>query len=344
MRETGGFNLFATEERVLAKGQSLVEHLNDAAPDLRNNVAALVKAYDRSIREQRRLVKVSDRQQAQLTTLNHELARRTEEAEDALTRLRETQETLVQAEKLASLGALVGGIAHEINTPIGIALSCASHLGDATTSLHKLYAGDDVSIDDFERYLSTALDTTTLILSNCQRAAALIRGFKQVAVDRTTSDRRSFDLAATITETLVSLGPSLRQGGHRIEVHCPTGLQIDGYPGALSQVLTNLVVNSQIHAYDPGTIGTLSLTVHIPQSGTIQLVYRDDGKGIPDTIRNRIFDPFFTTRRGSGGTGLGLHIAYNLATGPLCGTLTVTSSPGNGAAFTLTIPQVLPEG
>jgi two-component system, NtrC family, sensor kinase len=333
------FNLFESEDQALAKARILVDRLSDGPADLHDEVTALVEAYDRSIREQRRLVKVSDRQQGQLTNLNHELARRTEQAEEALAQLRQAQETLIQAEKLASLGALVGGIAHEINTPVGISLSCASHLADSTVALRALYAADDVAVDDFERYLGTAADTSALILANCQRAAALIGSFKQVAVDRTTSDRRSFDLATTIHETLVSLGPGLRQSGHRIAVECPAGLEITGYPGALSQILTNLVMNSEIHAYDPGAAGLLSVTVDQPQPGTVRLVYRDDGKGIPDDIQGRIFDPFFTTRRGAGGTGLGLHIVYNLATGPLDGTVRVTSGVDWGTAFTLVFPQ-----
>ncbi len=291
------------------------------------------------MREQRRLVRLSDRQQAQLAALNQELAGRTAEAEEALARLQAAQETLVQAEKLASLGALVGGVAHEINTPVGIALSCASHLADATTRLAGLYRSDDVAVDDFETYLATAADTAGLILANCERAAELIRSFKQVAVDRTSSERRRFDLATTIGETLASLGPRLRQAGHRIVVDCPPGIAVDSYPGALSQVLTNLVLNSVIHGYDEGAAGTLAIAVDQPQPGTIRLVYRDDGKGIPDEHKGRVFDPFFTTRRGSGGSGLGLHIVYNLVTGPLQGAVAVTGEAGGGAVFTLTFAQ-----
>ncbi|TAN72091.1 MAG: sensor histidine kinase, partial [Magnetospirillum sp.] len=159
-------------------------------------------AYGRSVREQRRLVRVSDRLQAQLASVNQELGKRKAEAEEALEGLKAAQESLVQAEKLASLGALVGGVAHEINTPVGIALSCASHLADATADMRKLFEADDIGVEDFERFMATAVDTTSLILSNCERAANLIRSFKQVAVDRTTSERRCFDLCAYIRETL----------------------------------------------------------------------------------------------------------------------------------------------
>ncbi len=336
--DSSGFNLFDAEERILAEGRTLAEHLGDASLECRAGVEALVKAYGKSIREQRRLVKLSDRQQAQLASLNQELAGRTAQAEEALARLTEAQETLVQAEKLASLGALVGGVAHEINTPVGIALSCASHLADATGRLSALYRADDVGIDDFETYLATAADTAALILANCERAAELIRSFKQVAVDRTSSERRTFDLAATIAETLVSLGPRLRQAGHRMTVACPPGTIMDSYPGALSQVLTNLVMNSIIHAYDDGMSGQLTIVVERPRADTVRIVYHDDGKGIAEEYRGRVFDPFFTTRRGTGGSGLGLHIVYNLVTGPLRGSVAVTGRAGQGAEFVLTLP------
>ncbi len=335
----GGFNLFDAEERVLVEANQLRGQLADSPPQVRDGVERLAEAYRRSVREQRRLVKVSDRLQHQMASLNQELAKRKAEAEEALTQLKQAQETLVQAEKLASLGALVGGVAHEINTPVGIALSCASHLADSTAHIRALFAADDVGVEDFERYMDTAADTTQLILGNCERAAALIRSFKQVAVDRTSSERRRFELGAYIGETLASLSPRVRQAGHKVVISCPPGLIVDSYPGALSQVLTNFVMNSIVHGYDPGQAGLLSITVIEPTPGQVRLVYADDGRGIADEHKTRIFDPFFTTRRGAGGTGLGLHIVYNLATGPLEGQLTVDSEAGNGTRFTLTFPR-----
>lgn len=333
------FNLFDAEERVLADAVALRGRLADGDPEVRSGVDALAEAYRRSVREQRRLVKVSDRLQHQLASVNQELARRKAEAEEALARLKEAQETLVQAEKLASLGALVGGVAHEINTPVGIALSCASHLADATAHMRKLFEADDIGVEDFERYMETASDTTQLIQGNCERAAALIRSFKQVAVDRTSAERRSFELGSYIAETLASLKPRIRQAGHRVEINCPPGLVVEGYPGALSQVLTNFVINSIVHGYDEGQSGRLSITVDQPAEELIRLVYADDGRGIAEEHRTRIFDPFFTTRRGAGGTGLGLHIVYNLVTGPLEGQLSVDSEDGHGTRFTVVFPR-----
>lgn len=333
------FNLFDAEERVLAEAETLRERLSGSDPELRAGVEALADAYRRSVREQRRLVKGSDRLQHQLASLNQELARRRAEAEEALAKLRQAQETLVQAEKLASLGALVGGVAHEINTPVGIALSCASHLADATTHMRKLFEADDIGVEDFERYMETAADTTQLILGNCERAAALIRSFKQVAVDRTSAERRRFELASYIGETLASLKPRIRQAGHRVDIDCPPGLMVEGYPGALSQVLTNFVMNSIVHGYDEGQSGRLTIVVDQPSPELVRLVYADDGRGIAEEHRTRIFDPFFTTRRGAGGTGLGLHIVYNLVTGALEGQLSVDSEAGRGTRFTIVFPR-----
>lgn len=335
------FNLFDAEDRVLEEAEALRLRLAASPEEVRDGVAALVEAFRRSVREQRRLVKVSDRLQAQLASLNQELDRRRTEAEDALARLEETQASLVQSEKLASLGALVAGVAHEINTPVGIALSCASHLDDAVREMRRLFESDDIAVDEFERFMATAGDTSRLVLANCERAAALIRSFKQVAVDRTSAERRPFDLAAVIGETMSSLSPGVRQGGHTVELDSQPGITVDGFPGALSQILTNLVMNSLVHAYEPGRRGRLSLVARL-DGEQVRMVYSDDGKGIPEDNLKRIFDPFFTTRRGSGGAGLGLHIAYNLATGPLSGTLSCDSTVGNGTTFTLVFPRVAP--
>lgn len=333
-----GFNLFGAEEKILAGAEALAGRLNDVPADLRDEIATLIEAYQRSVREQRRLVRVSDRLQGQMATMNQELARRRAEAEEALSRLETAQDQLVQTEKLAGLGALVAGVAHEINTPVGIALGCASHLADTTRTIHRLFAADDVGIEDFERYMETAGDTAALILANCERAAELIRSFKQVAVDRTSEAWRTYRLDGVIRETMASLGPNLRHASLAVDVACPADLAVDGDPGVLSQILTNLAMNAMVHGYDSGQGGTLSITVDQPAEDMVRLIFADDGKGIAEQHLPRIFDPFFTTRRGSGGTGLGLHIVHNLVRGPLGGTLTADSREGDGTTITVTFP------
>ncbi|CAO3421438.1 sensor histidine kinase [Azospirillum doebereinerae] len=337
------FNLFAAEEQAIEQARSLGERLNTVAPDCAADFEAVIEAFQRSTREQRRLVRVSDRLQAQLGAANQELERRRQEAETALARLREAQEAMLQAEKLASLGALVAGVAHEINTPVGIAVSCASHLSDATDRLKRASEGGNLSRGDFARYLATAGDTTGLILDNCQRAAQLIAGFKQVAVDRASAERRRVNLGAYIQETLVSLQPKLRPVGHGVSVSCPADLELDSYPGVLSQILANLVMNALTHAFAEGQPGSMTILVETPDTGTVRLTFADNGRGMTEEHRARVFEPFFTTRRGQGGSGLGLHIVHNLVVGALKGSITVDSAVDRGTAFTLLFPRVTPD-
>ena len=167
---------------------------------------------------------------------------------------------------------------------------------------------------------------------------------KRIAVDRTTAERRRFELRAYLEEVLVSLQPVTRKARLTVELDCPPGLVIDSYPGAFSQVVVNFVQNSVIHAYAEGAEGRLTLAAHAGADGAIELAYADDGRGIPAEILPNIFDPFFTTRRGQGGTGLGLHIVYNLVTATLGGKIAVTSEVGRGTRFTLTLPAAAPEG
>ncbi|SEH43828.1 ATP-binding protein [Magnetospirillum fulvum] len=261
-------------------------------------------------------------------------------AEKALQDLREAQHNLIQAEKMASLGGLVAGVAHEINTPVGIGLTGASTLAVETDRIRKLYQSDDMSQSDFEEYLDIANRSTRLLMSNMERAASLIQSFKQVAVDQVSDERRCFDLADYIDEVLTSLHPALRKSGIEIGVECPSGLEIDGFPGGLSQVLTNLVLNAINHGFEGGRHGKITITADQPDAASVRVRVGDDGKGIPSANLGRIFDPFFTTRRTAGGSGLGLHIVYNIVTGTLKGGIEVDSAEGVGTTFSIVFPRI----
>ena len=336
------FNLFDTEDKALAQAEQLSAQLTEVPPAIRDGVESLVESYRSVLREQRRLVRLSDRQQSQVATLNKELAQRTEQAEAAVQQLKAAQDQLVQAEKLASLGALVGGVAHEINTPVGVALSCASLLTEASQRLQKLYQADDVGVDDFEDFLAQTLKASALVVDNCQRAAELIGSFKQVAVDRISSERRTFDLGRKITATVTSLGPQIRTPGHQILLDCPAGVMVDGYPGILSQIITNLVMNAILHGFGDRRGGHIKIKVEPDGQGWVGLIFADDGKGIAPQHLDRIFDPFFTTKMGQGGSGLGLNIVYNLVVGTMGGTIVCRSEPGMGAEFHVRFPLVAP--
>ena len=271
------------------------------------------------------------------------LRRSRDAAEQALRELKETQASLIQAEKMASLGQLVAGVAHEVNTPIGITITGASQLVVLIDELARQHAEGTIKRSDFVRFLADGREMARLILANGARAADLVQSFKMVAVDQSSDERRQFELKGYIEELLRSLRPAYKElKGLDIAVDSPEGLELDGYPGALSQILTNLIINALMHAFPPNRPGRITITVRAPAADLVELEVADDGVGIPAATQPKIFDPFFTTRRGRGGSGLGLHIVYNLVTGTLRGTIAVASAPDGGARFTLRFPRVAP--
>lgn len=257
--------------------------------------------------------------------------------QQAVARLQETQAHLIQQEKLASLGSLVAGIAHEINTPIGTGVTAISYIEQETAAIVKLFQNDSLKKSDLQKYLATAQDATKIAMLNLRRASELISSFKKVAVDRSIDERQYFNLNDYISAIILSLRPQLKKANHNILVNCDNYLGLDSYPGDFSHIITNLIMNSLIHAYPNGEQGTISISVY-QQGDQLTLIYSDNGKGIPQQHLGKIFEPFFTTRRGHGGTGLGLHIIYNIVTQNLKGTIMCSSEVGSGTTFTIHIP------
>ncbi|MFP5512040.1 MAG: ATP-binding protein [Alphaproteobacteria bacterium] len=264
-----------------------------------------------------------------------------ERADRALEDLRRTQADLIQAEKMASLGGLVAGVAHEINTPLGNALMGATHLQDRLEVIGRLVQEGKLRRSDFADFQETAEELSRLMVLNLGQAGELVQSFKQVAADQTSGEGRRFALKPYLEDLATSLSPSWRRAGHNLQVDCPEDIEIDGYPGALAQVLTNLVMNSIIHGYQDGKPGHLLIAASAPSPELVELVYTDDGKGIPAADLGRVFDPFFTTRRGTGSTGLGLHIVYNLVANTLGGRVAAESRLGQGVRFTIRFPRRL---
>jgi predicted ATPase/signal transduction histidine kinase/tRNA A-37 threonylcarbamoyl transferase component Bud32 len=262
---------------------------------------------------------------------------RTQELSLALTNLQDTQSQLVESEKMAALGNLVAGVAHEINTPLGIGITAASALADRATTFFDIYKSGQIKRSQLEKFVDFALQSSSMVLSNLNRAAELVQSFKQVAVDQSSEAKRAFELKEYIHECLIPLRPRLKRIPHQIEIIGDDDLILDTYPGALSQIITNLVMNSLIHAYEPGETAYLRINFYLDGQFVI-LTYIDDGCGIPADHLDRIFEPFFTTKRGQGGTGLGLHLVYNIATQQLKGSIECSSEVGVGTTFVLRLP------
>jgi len=214
---------------------------------------------------------------------------------------------------MASLGGLVAGVAHEINTPIGVSLSAASHLQERVQGFDTLVQAQQVRRTDLAAMVEDSREASAIILHNMQRAAALVRSFKQVAADQTSEQRRVFDLHQTVEEIIVSLRPSFKHAVAELVFEVPEGIAMDCFPGALAQIVSNLVLNALVHAFEGREQGRVRLSAKpIAHRAQVELSIQDDGVGIPPEVVGRIFDPFFTTKRNQGGTGLGLHIVHNL--------------------------------
>jgi ligand-binding sensor domain-containing protein/signal transduction histidine kinase len=256
---------------------------------------------------------------------------------DAYRQLKDTQAQLAAAEKLASLGSLVAGVAHELNTPIGNSLLMASTLQEKTDMLAARFAESSLKKSELEGWIGAASEASALIQRSLQSAAELVNSFKQVSVDQASTQRRRFDLAQACHEIAATIMNQVRRGGHTLSLEVAPGIVMDSYPGPLGQVLINFVNNALLHAFD-GPGGRMVLAASLAGADRVRIEFRDNGRGVPAEHLSRIFDPFFTTRMGQGGTGLGLNIAYNIVTTLLQGSIQVESGEGQGTAFILDLP------
>lgn len=260
-----------------------------------------------------------------------------EEARQALTNLQNAQEGLVRAEKMAALGSLVAGVAHELNTPIGNIVMVSSTQQERNAQFAQQLATNQLSRKGLEDYLGQASEGADMVFHNATRAAELIQSFKQVAVDQTSDRLRSFDLATQISEVLSVTAPVFRKKNVTVQRDLQAGIAMTTYPGPLGQVLTNLLVNAVVHAFDKRNEGVLTVRCRATE-GAATIEVQDNGCGMAPEVLGRIFDPFFTTKLGKGGSGLGLHICHNIVYGPLRGRLRVHSAPDQGSTFTMEIP------
>ncbi|WP_321401803.1 ATP-binding protein [Maridesulfovibrio sp.] len=285
----------------------------------------------------------------ELKSLNKELVERvtmrTTELENANTalvksmdELRQTQDKLVETEKMASLGELVAGVAHEINTPLGISVTSASFLKELNEILHNSFISGQMKRSDLEKYLATSKEALDNIMKNLERSASLISNFKQLAVDQASDDIRQVNLNEYIQGILLSLKPRFKQYKHKLTVDCPKGMEIYISPGSLMQVITNIVSNSLLHAFPDTEEGEISITA-APSRNGVMLTFADNGIGMSPEQTLKVFEPFYTTARSSGNTGLGMHLVYNLVTRALNGTIECKSAPGEGTSYEIWFPE-----
>ncbi|WP_407154974.1 PAS domain S-box protein [Bradyrhizobium sp. STM 3557] len=271
-----------------------------------------------------------------------EMLKAKDAAETALRNLRETQASLIEAEKLAALGRMVAGVAHEVNNPVGISLTVASALERKTERFGEEVKRGELRRSSLNEFLDTSRSAAAQLVSNLNRAAELIQSFKQVAADRNYSDQRTFDLADLTEQVVMSLRPGLRKHNLTLTVDCQPNLVMNSYPGPYGQVLTNLFLNAVAHAFPDGRPGLIEIQARECGRDNVEIVFSDDGCGMSLDVRRRAFDPFFTTRRDQGGTGLGLHIVYNIVTNRLGGRLDLDSEPGSGTRIQIILPRTAP--
>jgi signal transduction histidine kinase len=274
-------------------------------------------------------------------SLEQRVALRTQELSNALEHLTSAQAELVRTEKMAALGSLVAGIAHELNTPIGNSLTVASTLQDQSRAFVNDMARG-LTRSRLDEYVATTQEGAGILMRGLRHAADLVSSFKQVAVDQTSVNRRQFDLRDTVLEILLTMGPAIRKTNHSVDCIIEKGILLESYPGPFGQVLTNLVNNALLHAFDGSTQGKITIAAVPRGADQVEVSVQDNGNGIPAANLSRVFDPFFTTKLGKGGSGLGLNIVYNLVHEALGGTITVANTPGSGACFTVLIPLTAP--
>jgi len=331
------------DRRVLATGRELgfyEEEYRDAAGDLRHWLVNKLPLLDASGGVEGIVtvgLDIGERKRGE-----QEMRKAKDAAEAALRNLRETQNSLIEAEKLAALGRLVAGVAHEVNNPVGISLTVASSLERKTALFTSEVARGDLRRSRLNEFLETSRDASSQLVANLNRAAELITSFKQVAADRNYSDQRMFDLADLTEQVVMSLRPGLRKQHLTLSVDCQPNLMMNSYPGPYGQVLTNLFLNAVGHAFPDGRPGSVDIKVRESGKDNVEIIFSDDGCGMSLDVRRRAFDPFFTTRRDQGGTGLGLHIVYSIVTNRLGGRLELDSEPGRGTRIRIILPRVAP--
>ncbi|MFT5758100.1 MAG: signal transduction histidine kinase [Alteromonadaceae bacterium] len=298
-------------------------------------------------RTERHIFKLSETKQ-QSITLTKELENKVNKRTDALKesnqellstleKLHQFQGKLVESEKMASLGDMVAGVAHEVNTPIGLGVTASTLLADRLNEIKTAFEEKTLKSSHLKKFLNEGQENVDIIYRNLNRAANLISSFKKVAVDQSNENIHLFNVNDLLNEVVLTLAPEINRTPYRIELNCPDDLSVTSKPGPINQIIINLILNSIIHGFEARQYGTVYITVML-LSHQLNIHYRDDGIGIDESIKNKVFEPFTTTKRGSGGSGLGLHLVYNLVTQALGGSIEFQSEKDQGVSFDISFP------
>ena len=330
----------------LEKLQGGIEHIQNGNYEISLPVAAedeigfLTKNFNIMVHK----VYTAEKQLAEYANnLENKVNERTEDLKRSIDELKSTQEKLIENEKLAFLGSLVAGISHEINTPIGICVTTASHVQEEALKLKKAFEENTVTKRQFEEHLDLILQTSSLIIANTETASSLVTSFKKIAVDQSYESIIAFNLNDYLKDIFLSLKPQLKkQKNLEIDINCPDKIIINIYPSAIYQILTNLVMNSIIHGFENRETCRISLRIYDKEQ-YIEMIYSDNGIGMDAEVVKRMYEPFFTTKRGFGGSGLGMNIVYNIVTHKLKGSIMCESTPGNGVMFKILFPRSIEE-
>ena len=325
--------LQAANRRLDDQNISLEEEVAKKTATLSKIMLDLEQQKDELLINQRELSQENENRQF----VEDELRKRNSELATSMDTLQLAKDQLVESERMASLGGLVAGIAHDVNTPLGVSVTATSFLQERVVNLQSAFEEKKLTSSTMSSFLTDAQQTITLLTNNLNRASDLISSFKQVAVDQASEAEREINVRQYLGEVVHSLAPNLKKTQHTIEIHCPDDLMILCAPGVLAQIFTNMIMNSLIHGFENKIKGTIKIDISRIKNKLI-INYQDDGKGLPEDILERHFDAFFTTRRGKGGSGLGTHIMYNLVTQTLKGDIEAFSKVHQGLRYKISIP------
>lgn len=316
-----------------------------AINETKKNLKELVKTSAESVKMQLEIAQREQREASfnqfknEIEMKNAKLAESNDELEDTISQLKSAQDKLINAEKMAALGGMVQGVAHELNTPIGLSITGASHIKNDSINLVELMAANKMKKSDLDGYLDNTVNLSQSICVSLDKAASLIRSFKLVSVEQHEEVRQAFNVQSNLSDILYSVNPSIKGKNITVVNEIEPDIVMTSYPGVFYQIYTNLINNATLHAFEGRDSGKIEISATY-QDNQLDLTFKDNGNGMSEEVLKKVFEPFFTTKRARGGTGLGMNIIYNLVNDKLLGSISVSSTPGEGTTYQMKIPNL----